>query len=586
MHLLSPFKILPLHIIELIVDYVAGSSRLEFDNVSKGSEEYAGLLMPLLDTCTSFWSPTLTRLFGVYKMRLSISGEYQTRPYWLQTYAKDTGLPVHLYVKDLTISVNVPDIYSGDALKELSCEPYVNCTFPKVRSIKFTFSMPSAEEQLAENMTASVAIESNISAFVRRIRLLTPMTKEIRITTLSHGFNQRQLPAQRLDNLVAQLSRCATNIDYEFYYQPVIIDQRQSGLCKLVYTTIDFNDGGEQIMELARRNASTLQLLDIDVDAIIDMAGLIQNVDGSYVQYPRLHAFKLAGPQGLDELQQPVFPGAVPFPNLRRLDIGYMYPFGDDTVFRGNAAILESLVLVPIPATVRVLREYKVFTPVSHPRLQCVKVQLDAESEPRLFDSDADYLRFVLSIGTNAPVRFLFGPLIRSGLRSVHLMLGEYTCIQVLHLGALCLNLWDVIALVSALPLLSDLHSSFSALGTRLNGVVKHALPAYVITNYALTGKRFRCWHLLIRTLDDIKNAVRCVLLLALVCPNFDYAAVVEMDCELFMAHMKEMITTDGFRPYAVRLRRLLFGGWRNEIRSVKTIQAAESEALVEGWSW
>ncbi|KAJ2042509.1 hypothetical protein H4S04_007262 [Coemansia sp. S16] len=343
MHLFSPFKILPLHIIELIVDYVAGSSRLEFDNVSKGSEEYAGLLMPLLDTCTSFWSPTLTRLFGIYKMRLSISGEYQTRPYWLQTYVKDTGLPAHLYVKDLTISVNVPDIYSGNALKELSCEPYVNCTFPKVRSIKFTFSMPSAEEQLTDNMTASVAIESNISAFVRRIRLLTPMMKEIRITTLSHGFNQRQLPAQRLDNLVAQLSRCATNIDYEFYYQPVIIDQRQSGLCKLVYTTIDFNDGGEQIMELARRNASTLQLLDIDVDAIIDITGLIQNVDGSYVQYPCLHAFKLAGPQGLDELRQPVFPGAVPFPNLRRLNIGYMYPFGDDTVFRGNAAILESL---------------------------------------------------------------------------------------------------------------------------------------------------------------------------------------------------------------------------------------------------
>ncbi|KAJ2058850.1 hypothetical protein GGI08_003346, partial [Coemansia sp. S2] len=578
--------ILPLHIIELIVDYVAGSSRLKFDHVYKGSEEYARLLMPLLDTCASFWSPTLTHLFGVYKMRLSISGEYQTRPYWLQTYVKDTGLPAHLYVKDLTISVNVHDIYSGDALKELSCEPYVNCTFPKVRSINFMFSMPSVEEQLTDNMTASSDIESNISAFVRRIRLLTPMTKEIRITTLSHGFNQRQLPSQRFDNLVAQLSRRVTNIDYEFYYQSVIIDQRQSGLCKLVYTTIDFNDGGEQIMELARRNASTLQLLDIDVDATIDMTGLIQNVNGSYIQYPCLHAFKLAGPQGLDELQQPVFPGAVPFPNLRRLDIGDMYPFGDDTVFRGNAAILASLALAPTPATLRVLREYKVFTPVSHPRLQCVKIQLDVESEPSLFESDADYLRFILSIGTNAPVRFLFGPFVGPGLRSVHLMLGEYTCIQVLHLGAFRLNLWDAIALVSALPLLSDLHSSFSTLGPRPNRVAKHALPAYVIANHALTGKRFRCWHLLICTLDDIKNAVRCVLLLALVCPNFDYAAVVEMDYELFMAHMKEMITTDGFRPYAVRLRRLLFGGWRNEIRSIKTIQAAEREALVESWSW
>ncbi|KAJ1818464.1 hypothetical protein LPJ60_004313, partial [Coemansia sp. RSA 2675] len=44
-------------------------------------------------------------------------------------------------------------------------------------------------------------------------------------------------------------------------------------------------------------------------------------------------------------------------------------------------------------------------------------------------------------------------------------------------------------------------------------------------------------------------------------------------DRELFMAHMKRMVATDGFRPYKERLRRLLFGGWKNDIPSVKNIE-------------
>ncbi|KAJ2355869.1 hypothetical protein H4S02_012855, partial [Coemansia sp. RSA 2611] len=72
---------------------------------------------------------------------------------------------------------------------------------------------------------------------------------------------------------------------------------------------------------------------------------------------------------------------------------------------------------------------------------------------------------------------------------------------------------------------------------------------------------------------STIKKIVRCVLLLALVCPNFDYAAVDITNRDTIMAHMKRMITTDGFRPHALRLRRLLFGGYENEIPSLKTIR-------------
>ncbi|KAJ2751983.1 hypothetical protein GGI19_004121 [Coemansia pectinata] len=224
-------------------------------------------------------------------MRLTnISDEYQSPPSWLQIYVRDTGLPAHLYAKELTIGVDVLDVYNGAAFNVLECEPYANCTFPKARSIDFTFSMPSTSEQPLDNATASPGTESNISAFVQRVKQITPMLKDIRISILTRDFRQYQFPVQHLDNLAAQLSQHMADIDYEFYNQPVIIGQRLSGLCKLVYSTIDFNDGGKQIIQLAQRNASTLQLLDIDVDPNMDMTGLIQNADGSYVQLGRITA--------------------------------------------------------------------------------------------------------------------------------------------------------------------------------------------------------------------------------------------------------------------------------------------------------
>ncbi|KAJ2886839.1 hypothetical protein H4R27_000371 [Coemansia aciculifera] len=278
------------------------------------------------------------------------------------------------------------------------------------------------------------------------------------------------------------------------------------------------------------------------------------------------------------ESQRPEFPGAVPFPSLWRLDIGYVYPFGDDMVFRGNAVTLESLILKPSPGTVRILKEYRVFTPVSHPRLQHVRVLLKPNSEPNIFASDVDYMRFVLSIGSSAPVRTMFDRLNNPGLQSILPVLGEHTCIQVLALGMLHLDLWEAIALVKALPLLSDLYTADPTIVPW--PVPMHKLPAHVIANYAPTGNRLRCWHFDINSDNGLKNVVRCVLLLALVCQNFDYADVGIIYIATFMSLMKRMVTTDGFRPHATRLRRLLFGGSRNEIPSVKTLEARRLEYL------
>ncbi|KAJ2878841.1 hypothetical protein H4R27_005625, partial [Coemansia aciculifera] len=52
------------------------------------------------------------------------------------------------------------------------------------------------------------------------------------------------------------------------------------------------------------------------------------------------------------------------------------------------------------------------------------------------------------------------------------------------------------------------------------------------------------------------------ISLLALACPNFDYAAAAVTrngQSQFFMEQMEKTIDSDRFKPYAPRLRRLIF---------------------------
>ncbi|KAJ2745495.1 hypothetical protein GGI19_006496 [Coemansia pectinata] len=229
--------------------YKVGCSRLEFDGIFKGSDEYAELLLPLLIACPSFILPACARIFRVYEMQLTNTADIdRITPSYLQTRFRDAGLPAHLYAKEFTISVGVLDICNGAVLKELSCEPYIDRKFPKVRSIKFMLSLPT------ENLLASLDAKSNISGFVRRIKQMAPMLRKISISLGFRRFDSPWFPVQQFNNLVAQLSRHAVDIVYHFKLQPVIIDQQLNGLCSLMYSSLNSTSGGKQIMQLARRN--------------------------------------------------------------------------------------------------------------------------------------------------------------------------------------------------------------------------------------------------------------------------------------------------------------------------------------------
>ncbi|KAJ2506166.1 hypothetical protein IWW47_001716, partial [Coemansia sp. RSA 2052] len=71
-------------------------------------------------------------------------------------------------------------------------------------------------------------------------------------------------------------------------------------------------------------------------------------------------------------------------------------------------------------------------------------------------------------------------------------------------------------------------------------------LPDYVRSTYAPVGQRFQCWCIDHEEEIDYEELATFVLLLALVCPSFDYVALSKDHREPFMEVMEEMITEPG----------------------------------------
>ncbi|KAJ2840722.1 hypothetical protein FBU31_000182 [Coemansia sp. 'formosensis'] len=312
---------------------------------------------------------------------------------------------------------------------------------------------------------------------------------------------------------------------------------------------------------LIRRSAQTLQFLDIDVRNI-DVSGCLSDPDGGgYLEFPSMHTLKICT-SNIEPSKKAVFKNFVPFPRLQRLSTTSDYPFGDDVLFRGNANTLEFLELELTHETVSMLREYRVFSPTSPPNLKCVNLRSPAPHIPSAFTTGIECMQFILNIAPGAPVRVVPGlSKHREDLTPALSMLRDHACIHILSLPFTSLTLIEAIALIRSLPLLSDLYTWDLATGELPQGISIAMLPSYVRATYSPIGKRFRCWYVNVALVHEgiYVEIATCMLLIALACPSFNYAAVDREQRESFMMAMDEKINEPEFSQDVPRLRRLLF---------------------------
>ncbi|KAJ2508994.1 hypothetical protein IWW47_000296 [Coemansia sp. RSA 2052] len=634
----------------MIVDHVAGNSRLWFARSNYSPYEYNDLLIPLLWVCHNFRFFVHARFCKHYKLTLSARRKIELSSHrysWpsCRRDRRDLGYSTHHLARELDVYLDIPTVLNGQAFQLLLDSPYTGGAFPSVRKVSFEldydlyeFSSDSdndhapgtssegasatsdddtsangddlawdngddhawdngcgsgdngawnadddqrpesdgdhddhaqgnSDSSLSESVKAYVLeLTTNIAVFVNQVKQVVPSVREVEVALgyeaerdFGRSSTERDLALQ-LFGIVENTTVITRGCDLFVKYADL------EPIRDLVHIECGIVGPSQAIISLTRRSAQTLQLLRIWFRRDADIVGLIRDTNSSnYMEYPCLRKLELSSDDDITPSISSVFSGAVPFPCLRQLGINCNYPFADDVLFRGNSATLEFLKVSPHPATVAVLKRHNLFTPTSHPKLQRVDIGALPSLAPGHFPDIGTYLRFVLRIAPGASVRVIPNlPSNNNDLSPALSMFGDHLRIQVLSMPGTLLSLWDIISLIKSLPLLSDLSTLPVVLGEMPQGITMAELPAYVRATYPSMGKRFRCWHWeYYYGQPDYAKLTTCMLLLALVCPNFDYAAVHAYHREEFMEAMRVQIAEPGFNQDAPRLRRLLFDGWR-----------------------
>ncbi|KAJ2756340.1 hypothetical protein GGI19_000941 [Coemansia pectinata] len=572
---LSAFQLLPEHIVKLIVDHVACPGRHRLAGVTMEYDECRALQIPLLWVCHNFRAFVFTRFCGEYELYFSSKpNEYHiTRRLWPSCLQRLDCYPTNRLAKKLEVTLDVWDIYSGKSLQQLSTTPYDNCAFPLVRTLIFNIRVykQSEEEGDYDHSKEDYKIpppgaEANILAFVQRVKDMAPAASVVYLDVRGIYYEPFEGDDPLVISLVSQLYRIVETTVITDRNRDLVFNPDLAPIGKLTSIACDRDELFYWILALARLNALTLQTIEICAHYEIDICGLIRAPDSSiYVEYPSLHALTTRFASISIMSQKSTFEGAVPFPSLRRLVFYSYYPFGDDVLFRGNGAALECLDMTLYPEMVTLLKRHNVFTRTSHPKLQYVCTYAFMDNEPRAFDSALDYMKFVLSFAPAASVRVLpgltkFGEAFMPALS----LLGDHVSIQSLSMYDIRLSFRDALIFIKSLPLLSDLYALAPTLGEISQGVTEADLPEFVRSNYASMGWRFRCWHITPYTRYDNEELATFMLLLALVCPNFDYAAVDRGCRKPFMKELWKQTVEPRFSEHAPRLRRLLFHGWKD----------------------
>ncbi|KAJ2086322.1 hypothetical protein GGI16_006623 [Coemansia sp. S142-1] len=379
MQYFSVFQLLPDHVVRMVVNHLVGSTRLLSIGITPDTVEHKLLLMPLLWVSQNFRTVASASFYRVNAVLIN-GEEFATslNPPAASRRLKRFYESTHHLAEEVHIMLDQSRVFSGRALEVLSRAPFDNGGFQEARKLKFKFDKTDREIIEWHNRSAQFhrqerqledesMVVFNISEFVKRVKQMAPKLYEIEIEYRMSGLED--YPKRGVfELLLVQLIQLGPRLVLKHLQFNIAARLPVDIVSDLVHIDIE-SSGIRHIAHLARQNAATLQTFIMKTQGYGLASELIKSVDGGYVCYPRLRVLKLSHPADIEQYKCPPLPGAMPFPNLQRVKIAGCYPFGDDVLFRGNAAKLESLVIETRLEDITMLIKSGVFTPTSHPKL-------------------------------------------------------------------------------------------------------------------------------------------------------------------------------------------------------------------------
>ncbi|KAJ2337489.1 hypothetical protein GGI00_000206 [Coemansia sp. RSA 2681] len=505
----------------MVVAHLVGSTRVLSSGVPPDSEEHKLLMLPLLWVCRNFRETASVTFYKTNSLKIC-GNKYHRKVthFYTSPRLRKFFRCAHHLAREVYIILDNPSVFYRGAL-EVLCK--VQFDFPQARKLIFVFHKVYDNGENDDYIESNVddkddegsysrwcnrferefrdgwplqqwkqrkmpMVQANIESFAQVTKMMAPLVREVEVLCGMVGDDE-VIESKFAKNLMAQLFRLAPRIAHSLYSMLSLpVKLRTDGICDLTHVDIETGDIGP-VLQLARQSAMTLQYICTNAHNCGDISELIKDTtSGNYVEYRQLRVLKLDHYTRFDSENKPVAPGAVLFPHLRLLPIANNPPFGDDMLFRGNAATLEFLKMKLAREDVMMLQKHRVFTPHSHPKLQSVDVWFEEDKMVGIFPTHAVRLQFLFDIGPGAAVR-VFSHM--SGERCIPAMLsllGNYPGIQMLRLLEAELQLWDAIVLLNSLPLLLDMHVQRFAYGQLPSGISSDELHTYMLSQYEQMG--------------------------------------------------------------------------------------------------
>ncbi|KAJ2853688.1 hypothetical protein GGI22_004774, partial [Coemansia erecta] len=274
--------------------------------------------------------------------------------------------------------------------------------------------------------------------------------------------------------------------------------------------------------------------LKVRIDEYADFEPFIRDGKGQLITYAQLEELVVASSPEDQPTKRLTFDKEyTPFPKLRRVDFTQtVYPFGDDTLFRGNKATLESASMPLDNKLAGILagaqRDGASAMLSEHTALYKFEINGNVD-EVAVDDDEEEAGTYAHAISDNLlphVTSVSIGDIDLSGIfLDVISKHTRFTRIQVLRLKMYPISIQEVLLALNILPLLRIFESGVSELGHMLSHVPEELLPKYMQS----TGPdhlRLREWQIYQASNIDEELLEKCSQLLTIKCPH---AKIVEV---------------------------------------------------------
>ncbi|KAJ2113146.1 hypothetical protein IW146_004085 [Coemansia sp. RSA 922] len=549
---------IPSDITNLILTYLEERQRLTGLNLSLQAF-HRRVYAPLLSLNREWRTAVLRRLASecVFTADYPISSSRAIYSYAPELFAPE-DYPMGALVRTVTLRLNFEGIADGDVPQLL--------TSPECPINGFSYATNLNVEIFSSGVIIEDHDEKQVLGYVNdtvsTIRRVLPMARNISVAdNMLYPIIGNKLSAA-LGYLIQQLL-CGSTKSSICYSSYVDDTAKYSGLTSLTHIDYEVIGYSKKHMQIIHQNALSLQELSIDYKGLGQIFKLVADNSGTLITYPRLRCLKLSSVDGLAPSSYPVFEDHMPFPRLIHVDLMVDYPFGDDTLFRGNANSLESLRMVADGRVERLLKKYDVFSGNKYKWLKSVRFENPFKSYVTGINMSSKAFMEILS---QFPSLEKFEA---SGLSEMPTLLTQLPflpnlrLIRVLDLGTVPLSLSNLITLLQTMTRLCVLSCSGSlSIGGGPNAELGPDLDALREEHYPFARqlKVLSLWKYGGGDFTDlgINNLTYFLASFAVICPSFYPTPMDPKLAVRFNKSLRLLIDDNMFAKYSKDLRRLL----------------------------